>query len=209
MAGWTSTYVRPAILTQRRASTTFSSIKVPLPPRGAVTFIDQAEAYGLADAGYSVQAAFLDYDLDGDLDMYLLTNGKESFSQNIARPRKTHGEGISNDKLYRNDTPLSASNGSGIPEDRKITFTDVTRQAGILTEGYGLGIAVNDIDQDGWPDVYAANDFITNDLLWINNGDGTFTEKAARYLKHQTHNGMGTDIADFNNDGCPISWYWI
>ena len=170
-------------------------------PGGAVTFVDQAAAYGLADAGYSVQAAFLDYDLDGDLDMYLLTNGKETFSQNIARPRKTHGEGLSNDKLYRNDTPLPSSKSSGIPKDSKMLFTDVTREAGILTEGYGLGIAVNDVNQDGWPDVYAANDFIPNDLLWINNGNGTFTEKAAQYLKHQTHNGMGTDIADFNNDG--------
>ncbi len=64
-----------------------------------------------------------------------------------------------------------------------------------------MGVTINDINQDGWPDVYAANDFITNDLLWINNGDGTFTDRASDYLKHQTHNGMGTDIADFNNDG--------
>ena len=162
-------------------------------PGGEVTFVDEAEAYGLADDGYSTQATFFDYDRDGDLDMYLLTNGLEPFSQNIARPKKTQGEGLSNDKLYRNDTSLE--------EGRGVTFTDVTQEAGILTEGYGLGVAVNDINQDGWPDVYAANDFITNDLLWMNNGDGTFTDKAADYLKHQTHNGMGTDIADFNNDG--------
>ena len=157
-----------------------------------VTFIDQADRYGLADDGYSTQAAFFDYDHDGDLDMYLLTNGLEEFSQNNARPKKTQGEGLSNDKLYRNDTPLGGGRG---------VFTDVTREAGILTEGYGLGITVNDVNLDGWPDVYVANDFITNDLLWINNGDGTFSDRAADYLKHQTHNGMGTDIADFNNDG--------
>ena len=173
-------------------------------PGGAVTFIDQAEAYGLADAGYSTQAAFLDYDRDGDLDMYLLTNGMESFSQNLARPKKIQGEGISNDKLYRNDTPPTPD--IPLPPSKGDTgaggvFTDVTREASILTEGYGLGIAINDINQDGWPDVYAANDFVTNDLMWINNGDGTFTDKASEYLKHQTHNGMGTDIADFNNDG--------
>ena len=159
-------------------------------PGGEVTFVDRAEAYGLADNGYSTQAAFFDYDLDGDLDMYLLTNGIEPFSQNTARPKKTQGEGLSNDKLYRNDT---SPPGGG--------FTDVTQQAGILTEGYGLGVAVNDINQDGWPDIYAANDFITNDLLWINNGDGIFIDRASNYLKHQTHNGMGSDIADFNNDG--------
>ena len=177
-------------------------------PGGEVTFLDQAERYGLADDGYSTQAAFFDYDRDGDLDMYLLTNGLEAFSQNNARPKKTNGEGLSNDKLYRNDTPSPSSRGdtaSPLEEGRGV-FTDVTREAGILTEGYGLGITVNDINQDGWPDVYVANDFITNDLLWINNGrdpDGypTFTDRAADYLKHQTHNGMGTDVADFNNDG--------
>ncbi len=162
-------------------------------PGGDVTFIDQAESLGLADRGYSTQAAFFDYDHDGDLDMYLLTNGLEDFSQNNARPKKTQGEGLSNDKFYRNVTPSD--------RPHQLVFTDVTREAGILTEGYGLGITVNDINLDGWPDVYVANDFITNDLLWINNGDGSFTDRAADYLKHQTHNGMGTDIADFNNDG--------
>ncbi|MGB3781022.1 MAG: VCBS repeat-containing protein [Tunicatimonas sp.] len=162
-------------------------------PGDEVTFVDQAERYGLADDGYSTQAAFFDYDHDGDLDMYLLTNGLEEFSQNNARPKKTQGEGLSNDKFYRNDTPSD--------RPHQLVFTDVTREAGILTEGYGLGITVNDINLDGWPDVYVANDFITNDLLWINNGDGSFTDRAADYLKHQTHNGMGTDVADFNNDG--------
>ncbi len=162
-------------------------------PGEEVTFVDQAERYGLADDGYSTQAAFFDYDHDGDLDVYLLTNGLEEFSQNNARPKKTQGEGLSNDKFYRNDTPLD--------RPQKLVFTDVTQEAGILTEGYGLGITVNDVNLDGWPDVYVANDFITNDLLWINNGDGSFTDRAADYLKHQTHNGMGTDIADFNNDG--------
>ncbi len=167
-------------------------------PGKDVTFIDQAARYGLADDGYSTQAAFFDYDRDGDLDVYLLTNGLETFSQNNARPKKINGEGLSNDKFYRNDSSPSQPN--------EISFTDVTREAGILTEGYGLGITVNDINQDGWPDVYVANDFVTNDLLWINNGDSTgrhptFTDRAADYLKHQTHNGMGTDVADFNNDG--------
>ncbi|MEM6843876.1 MAG: VCBS repeat-containing protein [Bacteroidota bacterium] len=165
---------------------------------GNVTFVDRAESYGLADMGYSTQAAFFDYDRDNDLDMYLLTNAMESASQNLARSKKTEGEGPSNDRLYRNDS--SPVNPSSL-ETASLTFTNVTHEAGILTEGYGLGIAINDINQDGWPDVYAANDFITNDLMWINNGDGTFTDRAADYLKHQTHNGMGTDIADFNNDG--------
>src|SRR5690606_10827340 len=94
---------------------------------------------------------------------------------------------LSTDRLYRN-------NGDN-------TFTDVSREAGILTEGYGLGLGIADINNDGWPDIYAANDFITNDLLYINNGDGTFTDHSKQYLKHQSWNAMGTDIADFNNDG--------
>jgi len=156
------------------------------------SFSEMAQAYGLDDEGYSTQAAFLDYDKDGDLDMYLLTNGMETFSHNNTRPKKTNGEGVSNDKLYRNE---------GIGPGGHPVFKDVSREAGILTEGYGLGITVNDLNQDGWPDVYAANDFITNDLMWINNGEGSFTDKATDYLKHQSHNGMGTDIADYNNDG--------
>lgn len=160
------------------------------------TFTEMAAAYGLDDDGYSTQAAFFDYDKDGDLDMYLLTNGMESFNHNNTRPKKVKGEGISNDKLYRNE---------GMGADGHPVFADVTEEAGILKEGYGLGITVNDINDDGWPDVYAANDFITNDLMWMNNGQRdsliTFSDKAPDYLKHQTHNGMGTDIADYNNDG--------
>jgi hypothetical protein len=154
---------------------------------GNQTFSEKAREYGLADTGYSTHAAFLDYDKDTDLDMYLLTNGYESYARNNARPKLLKGESITTDRLYRN-------NGNN-------TFTNVSKEAGILVEGYGLGVAVSDINQDGWPDIYVANDFITNDILWINNGDGTFTDKAAQSLKHQSHNGMGTDVADFNNDG--------
>src|ERR1044072_1061152 len=97
-----------------------------------------------------------------------------------------NGEAASTDKLFRNNGDL--------------TFTDVSREAGILIQGFGLGLAVSDINGDGWPDVYAANDFITNDLMYINNHDGTFTNRAAQYMKHQTFNSMGTDISDYNND---------
>ncbi|MFD3000161.1 VCBS repeat-containing protein [Pontibacter toksunensis] len=154
---------------------------------GDGTFTESAKAYGLADTGYSTQTAFFDYDKDGDLDMYLLTNALESFPRNNVRPKKTDGQGLSTDRLYRN-------NGDN-------TFTDVSREAGILIEGYGLGLGIADINNDGWPDIYAANDFITNDILYISNGDGTFTDRSKQYLKHQSWNAMGTDIADFNNDG--------
>lgn len=154
---------------------------------GDGTFSEKAEQFGIADRGYSTHAAFFDFDRDGDLDLYVLTNAYETSNKNFVRPKKTQGEALNTDRLYRN-------NGDG-------TFTDISKEAGILIEGYGLGVAIADINLDGWPDIYVANDFLTNDLLWINNQDGTFTDKAGEYLKHQSFNGMGVDVADFNNDG--------
>ena len=154
---------------------------------GDETFTESAGQYGLADNGYGIQSTFFDYDKDGDLDMYLLRNSFVSYSRNIPKSKAVHGEGASNDKLFRNNGNL--------------TFTDVSAEAGILIEGFGLGVTVSDINGDGYPDVYVSNDFITNDLIWINNKNGTFTNMANQYLKHQTFNGMGNDVADYNNDG--------
>jgi hypothetical protein len=156
---------------------------------GVPVFREEGKAYGLADDSYSTMAAFFDYDKDGDPDMYLLNNWLEKFNRNNLRPRRLNGEAESTDKLYRN-------NGDN-------TFTDVSAEAGILIEGYGLGVVVCDVNNDSWPDVYVSNDFLSNDLLWINQGDGTFVNRIGDYLKHQAHNGMGADIADFNNDNLP------
>ena len=153
---------------------------------GVPKFVESAHSFGLDDDGYGTMAAFLDYDKDGDPDLYLVTNALESFNRNNLRPKRVHGEASSTDRLYRN-------NGDG-------TFTNVSREAGIVIEGYGLGIGVCDLNEDSWPDIYVSNDFMSNDLIWINQKDGTFTNHAADYLQHQTHNGMGIDIADFNND---------
>jgi hypothetical protein len=155
--------------------------------KGVPHFVEMAKAYGLADVGYNTQAVFFDYDHDGDLDVYILKNALERFNRNIMRPKVTGGQAASTDRLYRN-------NGNG-------TFTDVSKEAGITIEGYGLGVAVTDFNQDGWPDLYVANDFLSNDLVWINNRDGTFTNQAATYLKHTSFNAMGVDVADYNNDG--------
>ncbi|TAG18180.1 MAG: RNA-binding protein [Cytophagia bacterium] len=160
-------------------------------PDGVPRFKEMAQAYNLADPGYTTQAAFFDYDHDGDLDCYLLTNFIETNNRNAIRPKYLHGEYPSTDRLYRNE-----GNGpNGHP-----TFKYVSREAGITAEGYGLGIVITDLNHDGWEDVYCANDFLSNDLVWINNHDGTFTNKAAQYLKHTSFNAMGVDIADFNND---------
>lgn len=158
-----------------------------LDDNGIPRFVDQASMMGLNDAGYSTMGVFLDYDKDRDLDLYLLTNAMEMSMRNALRPIRVNGEAPSTDRLYRN-------NGNNL-------FTNASAEAGILKEGYGLGVALCDINQDGWTDIYCSNDFISNDLLWINNRDGTFTDMAGIYFKHFTNSGMGMDIADFNNDG--------
>ena len=156
------------------------------------TFKESASIYGLADESYSTQAAFFDYDLDGDLDMYLMNHMHKLEGLNNPKKKKVNGESESTDKLYRND---------GVGTDGHPVFTDVSTEAGITIEGYGLGLGISDVNLDGYPDIYVSNDFVTNDLLWINQGDGTFKNKISTYIKHQSHNGMGNDIADINNDG--------
>jgi hypothetical protein len=154
---------------------------------GELQFEEAAAQWGLDDQSYSVQAAFFDYDQDGDLDMYLLSNALVDFNRNTSRPKDRSGKAPSADKLYRN-------NGDQ-------TFTDISASAGVLIEGFGLGVEVCDMNADGWPDVYVSNDFLTDDLLYINQKDGTFSNEIAKYFRHLTFNGMGNDIADINNDG--------
>jgi hypothetical protein len=154
---------------------------------GIPRFIDKAKEMGLNDRGYSTMGAFFDYDKDGDIDLFLLTNSMDGVLRSMVRPIKKDGRGKSTDRLYRND-------GDG-------RFTDVSSSAGIVNEGYGLGVGLSDINQDGWLDVYCANDFVSNDLLYVNNQDGTFSERSSEYFHHFTHNGMGMDLSDVNNDG--------
>ena len=171
---------------------------------GVPRFSEKAAEFGLADTGFSTQAAFFDYDRDGDLDCYVLTNALERQGRNVIRPKRLDGSGPSTDRLYRNDR--RQANSATQPDGYRRTtvdchFVNVSRQAGILAEGYGLGLCITDLNADGWPDVYCANDFISNDLAWINNGGGTFTDRAADLFKHTSYNSMGVDVADVNNDG--------
>lgn len=158
-----------------------------------LTFTEEAERYGLADTGYSTQAAFLDYDQDGDLDMYLLNHQLYNPQPNKLVPRDSSGLSPAADKLYRNDGHPGAPS----------RFTDVSIQSGIREDGYGLGAVVTDVNRDGLPDLYVANDYISNDLLWLNQGNGQFTNCLTRAAKHQSYNSMGVDAADINNDGLP------
>src|SRR5438874_90247 len=157
---------------------------------GDGTFTDRAEEYGLAFSGYSTQAAFFDYDGDGDLDMYLLNSS--THTERLASPStsRTERSPRAGDRLYRND---------------RGHFVDVSANAHIYggVEGFGLGIAVSDFNLDGCPDIYIANDFPENDFLYLNNCNGTFTESIAQATGHTSRFSMGVDAADFNNDGRP------
>ncbi len=160
------------------------------------TFTEAAAQYGIADTGFTTHAVFLDYNKDGCLDLFLLNNSPKDFTRGVTmHPTGERGATPgSYNKLYRNDCH----------EGKPGKFTDVSREAGILRDaGYGLGVAVADLNGDGWPDIYVSNDVAPNDVVYVNNRDGTFTNKAAQWLKHTSFAGMGVDIADFNNDGWP------
>ncbi len=164
-----------------------------------LTFTEKAEEYNLADSGFTTHTAFFDYDGDGDLDAYILNNSflpvntlgysnkRELRSQDWDLPDFCKGGG---DKLMRND------NG---------TFTDVSEEAGIYGSliGFGLGVTIGDVNNDLLPDIYVSNDFYERDYLYINNGDGTFTEDIKNRISHLSLSSMGADMADINNDGLP------
>jgi len=160
-----------------------------------MTFREQAEAYGLADTSYSTQAVFFDYDKDGRLDMYLLNHTLDDYHPNDIRDRKVDSNAMARDKLFHNE---GVAPGMDHP-----FFQDVSRKAGIFEDGNGLGVVVSDVNGDGYPDIYVANDYIRNDLLWLNNKDGSFTNCIGSALRHQSYSSMGTDAADLNNDGLP------
>ncbi len=186
--GWLDIYVSASFRENAALRTNLLYINQGLNKEGIPTFKESAVAYGLADTGFSTQGYFFDYDHDGDLDMYLVTNELYDAKTPIKfRPKLKDGSALNTDRLYRN-------NGNN-------TFTNVSKQAGILTEGWGHAACITDINLDGWPDIYVANDFVSNDLCFINNKDGTFTDRLGEYFTHTGWNAMGTDAVDINNDG--------
>ena len=185
--GWLDIYVCAAMFPDKERRANMLFVNQGLDADGKPTFKELASEYGIAEAGNSMMATFFDYNNDGLLDLYVLNNEQSKGVPSNFREKITDGSAINNDRLYRN-------NGDG-------TFSDVTIQAGITIEGFGLGIAVADINQDGWLDIYISNDYTPNDILYINNQDGTFTNQTKDYIRHQSMFSMGSDISDYNNDG--------
>ena len=157
---------------------------------GDLTFTEMGKKYGVDDSGYSTQAAFFDYDNDGDLDLYILNHSTQEFAGlgKISKHNKNRKNKAYSDKLMKND------NGK---------FIDVSDEVGLISNvlGFGLGIAISDLNNDGWLDIYISNDYNEQDYLYFNNGDGTFKESLEDYIGHVSLYSMGSDIADINNDG--------
>lgn len=153
------------------------------------TFKEEARKWGVDDPGYSTQAYPLDYDKDGDLDLYVI-NYRYDFRNNtkISGSIQKAIEETTSDQLYRNDGN---------------TFTKVTGEAGIYNKAWGLSGAVGDFNNDGWDDIYVSNDYLEPDLLYINQRNGTFKNEANKRVNHISFNSMGSDYADLNNDGYP------
>ena len=152
------------------------------------TFTERSAEYGLNFSGYSTQAVFFDYNHDGLLDCFLLNQSNHSV--------ETYGDTTAR-------RTVSKLAGSKLFLNNKGRFNDVTATSGIYSSalGYGLGVAVADLNNDGWEDIYVGNDFHENDYYYINNHNGTFTEAGAKHFNHYSRFSMGNDIADFNNDG--------
>ena len=158
---------------------------------GDLTFTEEAGKYGIDDGANSTNAVFFDYDKDGDLDLYVLNNSSKAIgSFDLKDNQRVVRDSAKGDKLFRNDGKR---------------FTDVSAQAGIYGSiiGFGLGVTVGDINQDGWMDIYISNDFFERDYIYLNNHDGTFTENLTNMMRTISAASMGADMADINNDHYP------
>jgi hypothetical protein len=157
---------------------------------GNLTFTDKAKVMGVADLGYTTSAAFFDYDGDGDLDLFVLNDNIKITPIYTDSYLKKRGDAFAGNHLYENQNGY---------------FLEVTQKSGIISNilSYGLGIAITDINNDGWPDIYIGNDYIEEDYLYVNNKNGTFSEILKSAVGHLSHSTMGIDIADINNDGLP------
>ncbi|MFN0175678.1 MAG: VCBS repeat-containing protein [Saprospiraceae bacterium] len=177
--------------------------------KGELTFTERAKEYGLDDVSASTGAAFFDGDGDGDLDLYLLNHPKDiKFSNKFVATPGPDGkptldmkpkDPYDSDRYYRNDSPPNGGAGGGRAGSKK--FTEVSEEVGIWNRAFGLSVSISDFNRDGKPDVYVGNDFFQSDLLYINSGKGTFTNRLSEYFRHTAQATMGTDLSDFDNDG--------
>lgn len=159
---------------------------------GIPVFKDMAAAYGIADDSHTSNAQFFDFDNDGDLDLFIATNEMDSKTPNRYIKKVTDGSSPNTDRLYRNDWDTAKNHP---------VFTEITKMAGIQHAGFSHSALPGDFNEDGWLDMYVANDFVSNDLLYINNGKGGFENKVDKIFKHQAGSAMGSDFGDINADG--------
>ena len=191
--GWMDIYVSVTMDKNPERRRNLLYVNQGLNKEGIPVFKELAREYGLDDTTSSTLGAFFDYDNDGDLDMYLCVNEiVPSVNPSVLRPKVTDGSFPSTGRLYRNDYDSIL---------KHPVFKDVSKEAGVTIEGYGHAVTIADFNLDGWKDIFVSNDFTPTDLLYINNHDGTFTDKAASYFKHTSANGMGQDVIDVDNDG--------
>ncbi len=183
--GWMDIYIAVAMIDENRNNRLY--IHQGLDKNGIPYFKEAAKTYGIADPGNSMAASFIDFDGDGYLDLYVVNNEQNESIPTNYRKKVTDGSAPSNDRLYKNNGDNS--------------FTDVTLEAGINIEGFGLSITPLDVNKDQWVDLFITNDYLTNDLLYINQQDGTFKNEIDEHLLHQSKFSMGSDAGDFNNDG--------
>lgn len=162
---------------------------------GDLTFTERAKEFGLFFKGFSTQATFFDYDLDGDVDMYLANHSVHSQRTYGKLSLRYESDSLAGDRLYQNE----------FSQTGKTFFTDVTKSAGILSSqvGYGLSVGISDLNRDGYPDIYVSNDFNENDYVYINQQDGSFSQQSEVSLNHSSRFSMGNDVGDFNNDLWP------
>ncbi len=185
-------YLCNTLRTEEKLRANLLYINQGIDSNGIPRFKEQADAYGLADTSYSSHAQFFDFDKDGDLDVFIGVNRIENIDPNIFQNLQSETAILSVDKLYEN---------KGMGPEGTPMFEDVSKAANITLHGFSHSTLVYDINQDGWLDLYVSNDYLSNDIAYLNQGDKTFKNEARTMFKHFSLSSMGSDLGDVNNDG--------